>query len=231
MWMIRWSCAMSPDTERVLIIGAGGHARVIASLLTYGRWSVEGVLDRRQSQGDERIGGHPIVGTIDDADRWLTQGVRRVALASGSNRERAAWHARFTLAGFEVIGMRHPGAFVERNAIVAVDAVLCARALVAAEAQVGANVLLNSGCIVEHECVIDDHAQVAPGAKLAGRVTVGVGAFIGMGACIKEKVRIGRGAVIGAGAVVLEDVPDNAVAVGVPARVRSELRSPWKAAA
>jgi sugar O-acyltransferase (sialic acid O-acetyltransferase NeuD family) len=222
---------MSPETEDVLIVGAGGHARVLASLLAYTQWSVRGVLDRAIPTGEERVGGHAIVGTIEEANEWLARGVRRVVLASGSNRERAAWHARFTLAGFTVTGLRHPGAFVERTATVASDAVLCARALVAADAQVGSNVLLNSACIIEHECIIGDHAQVAPGAKLAGRVVVGMGAFIGLGACVKEKVRIGRGAVIGAGAVVLNDVPDHTVAVGVPARIRSELRSPWRIAA
>jgi sugar O-acyltransferase (sialic acid O-acetyltransferase NeuD family) len=222
---------MSPESGELLIVGAGGHARVLASLLAYTQWSVRGVLDRSMPVAEERVGGHAIIGTIRDAEEWLARGVRRVVLASGSNRERAQWHARFSLAGFTITGLRHPGAFVERSATVAADAVLCARALIAAEARIGSNVLLNSGCIVEHECVIGDHAQVAPGAKLAGRVTVGAGAFIGLGACIKEKVRIGRGAVIGAGAVVLSDVPDHTVAVGVPARIRSELRSPWKVAA
>ena len=54
------------------------------------------------------------------------------------------------------------------------------------------------------------------------------GADIGVGACILGAIRIGRNAVVGANAVVLDDVPDNAVAVGVPAKVvkyRSE-RSP-----
>jgi acetyltransferase-like isoleucine patch superfamily enzyme len=52
-----------------------------------------------------------------------------------------------------------------------------------------------------------------------GAITVDDGAWLGHGVIVLSGVRIGRGAVIGAGSTVTRDVPDGAVAVGVPARV------------
>jgi len=59
-----------------------------------------------------------------------------------------------------------------------------------------------------------------PGYKLEGAkpVTIRKGARIGINVTILPGVTIGRNAVIGAGAVVAKDIPDNAVAVGVPAK-------------
>jgi UDP-perosamine 4-acetyltransferase len=218
---------MYADDGQVLILGAGGHARVIAALLAHSGIPIRGVLDRNPPRGGETIGGTSVIGTFDDLPRQHNQGMRRVALAIGDNAERAAMYAHVRALGFEVVGLRHPTAVVETGACVAPDAVLCMGVLVAADARVGANVLLNSGSIVEHECVIGDHVHVSSGASLAGRVKVGRGTLVGARGCIREGLTIGEGAVVGAGAVVISDVGDLEVAVGVPARVRADLRSSW----
>jgi acetyltransferase EpsM len=80
-------------------------------------------------------------------------------------------------------------------------------------------VILNTSCSVDHDCVVEDFAHLAPGVRLAGNVHVGEGALLGVGSCVIPGVRIGRWATVGAGAAVIEDVPDYATVVGVPARV------------
>ncbi len=78
--------------------------------------------------------------------------------------------------------------------------------------------------------VIGDGAVIGKNVSIYQNVTIGIrgeGEYpvigdnvkIYAGACILGRVRIGDNAVIGANAVVLADVPDNAVAVGVPARI------------
>lgn len=79
--------------------------------------------------------------------------------------------------------------------------------------------ILNTGCIVEHECVINQGVHVAPGAVLAGNVTVGENTFIGANAVIKQGITIGKNVTIGAGSVVIRDIEDNRVVVGNPAKV------------
>ena len=79
--------------------------------------------------------------------------------------------------------------------------------------------ILNTGCIVEHECVINQGVHVAPGAVLAGNVTVGENTFVGANAIIKQGITIGKNVTIGAGSVVIRDIEDNRVVVGNPSKV------------
>lgn len=211
---------MSDADRRVLILGAGGHARVIAGLLAQASWQVAGVLDDAAPREGERVLGHAIVGTYSDLTRWRAQGVGHVALALGDNRVRWEMAARVRDLGFTVIGLRHPSVVIEPGARVAENAILCAKAVVGADARIGEHVLLNTGASVDHECVVEDAAHIAPGAVLAGRVRVGRGAFVGAGAVVRERIRIGDWATVAAGAVVVADVPDGVVVMGVPARIR-----------
>ena len=98
---------------------------------------------------------------------------------------------------------------------------ISAGVIVQIDAVVGRYCSLNTACTVDHDNVLEDGVNIAPGAHLAGHVTVCEGAFIGIGATIKGGVRTGRGATVGAGAVVLRDVADGVTVVGNPARPMS----------
>jgi sugar O-acyltransferase (sialic acid O-acetyltransferase NeuD family) len=89
------------------------------------------------------------------------------------------------------------------------------------EARIGRQCIVNTRALVEHDCVLEDGVEIGPAAVLCGRVFVGANTWIGAGATILPRLRIGANAIIGAGSVVASDIPDGAVAVGVPARVRS----------
>ena len=91
--------------------------------------------------------------------------------------------------------------------------------LVNPHSTIGDNVILNTGCVVEHETKIDDHSHIGPGSVLAGNVIVSKRAMIGANSVIKEGVRIGSNSTVGAGSVVLNDVPNDVVVVGNPARI------------
>jgi sugar O-acyltransferase (sialic acid O-acetyltransferase NeuD family) len=91
------------------------------------------------------------------------------------------------------------------------------------EAVIGKGTLLNCRALVHHECVIGEYCEICPGAMLAGNVTVGDNTTIGTGAVILPKITIGSNAYIAAGAVVRENVPDNTMVAGVPAKVKKNL--------
>ena len=87
------------------------------------------------------------------------------------------------------------------------------------------SVVLGIGCIVyynvmiTHDCIVGDFVELSPGATLLGNVEVGDYCHIGSNATILPYVKIGKNVVVGAGAVVTKDLPDNCVAVGVPAKI------------
>lgn len=84
--------------------------------------------------------------------------------------------------------------------------------------------IYNLNCTVGHDCVIEDFVTVSPGASISGNVLLQEGAYLGANSCviqgksITEKISVGRYATVGAGAVVTQNVSDNIIVKGIPAR-------------
>ncbi len=211
---------------RLLVIGAGGHARVIIALVRRtASWEIAGVLDRTLPASPELIDDVVVVGTLDMAADFFQNGVHHAVLAVGDNAARAALYDRFSKVGFAFPILRHPTSLVEDNVRLGEGSVICAGAIIGAQVVIGRNVIVNSGAILDHETEVGDHAHIAPGCRVAGRVTIGEGAMLGIGTCVRDRIRIGAYSLVGAGSVVVDDIPAGVVAYGNPARV-ARARTP-----
>jgi len=168
---------------------------------------------------DERIMGIPVLGDHSVLPKLLENGVTGAIIGVGDNRIRAAHFERLKGMGLELVNAIHPAAHIAPNAKLGSGVVIGTGATIVTGSRIGNNVVINTGAIIEHENEIEDHAHVGPGCSIAGRVTIKKGAFIGIGSVVKEYLTIGQNAIIGAGSVVLEDIPDNVVAIGAPAKV------------
>jgi len=202
--------------RRVLVLGAGGHARAVADVARAAGWTVAGFTDLAPDPARPQI-----LGRDDDVPRLVRRhrldGVL-VGIGNTSLTRRAElFHAFRTLVA---PALTHPRAVVARSAALEAGAVIFPGAILGAGVVIGANAVLYSGAIVEHDSRIGAHAYVSPGAVLAGGVTVDDGAFVGAGAVVIPGVRIGAGSVVAAGAVVVDDVVAGATVLGVPARPR-----------
>ena len=204
----------------LVIIGAGGHGRVVLDILqASAKHRVVGFLDADPALAGTEINGIAVLGPINQVSRLRQQRIKSSIVAIGDNRVRVSYAALLAEHGLELITAIHPSATIARSARIGQNTVVAAGAVVAASASVADSVILNTSCVVDHECEIEAGAHICPGALLAGRVRVGSGAFIGLGAKVLPCLSIGAGAIIGAGAVVLQDVPEGSTAVGVPARI------------
>jgi sugar O-acyltransferase (sialic acid O-acetyltransferase NeuD family) len=204
--------------ERVIILlGAGGHAAVVADAACCAGWRVAGCVDDRQGTGGppprvERLGSTGDLAAI--LDRFPEA---RIHAAVGSPRLRELWLA---LAPDRVAApIVHPSAIVSTSARLAPGSFVAARAVVNPRASVGYGAIVNTASIVEHDCRIEAFAHLAPAAVLAGGASLGASALAGVGSIVLPGIRVGRGATLGAGSVAVRDVPDGAVAIGSPARL------------
>src|SRR5690606_31396793 len=145
-----------------------------------------------------------------------------VVIGIGNNKIRQTKLLMLERAGANLVGIIHPAAAVSRYAEVGLGTVAFASAVLNAGARVGAGVILNTGSSVDHDCVLGDCGHVSAGARLAGGVKVGNLAWLGIGSSVRQLVNIGAGAMVAAGAVVIDDVPQDAMVAGVPARVISQ---------
>jgi UDP-perosamine 4-acetyltransferase len=210
-----------------VILGAGGHAKVLIDALRAGGSFVPyGVLDSRYPDGPAEVLGVPVLGDDSLLAEMAGKGVSCFAVGVGSTGDAGPRRRLYALGLSHHLGpvtVIHPAAWVSPWAKLGAGCQLFAGGVVNAGARLGVNVIVNTGAIVEHDCVIGDHAHIATGACLAGAVEVGEGAHVGSGAAVRQQLRIGRHAVVGTGAVVVKDVPEGVVVAGVPARVLREI--------
>lgn len=205
---------------QVVIIGAGGHGKVVLDILrTAGKYVPAGFVDADTTLARVKVGGLPVFGAGNVLPKLRQQKVRHAIVAIGDNRTRQRYAALLREQGFELVNAIHPTASVSASAMLGENVVIAAQAAVCTEARVADCAIINTAAVVDHECDVAEAVHVCPGAVLAGRVRVGAGAFIGLGANVIQCMTIGEHAVVGAGAVVIEDVPARATVVGVPARV------------
>jgi len=208
--------------ERVIGLGAGGHAKVvIETLRLVGGYEIVGLLDTKSELWNTQVLGVPVLGD----DRLLGQlhsdGVRQAFIGLGSTDDtgpRKRLYRSACSAGFDIVTAIHPQSVISPSAALGRGSTVMATAVINAAATLGDNVIVNTGAVVEHDCVIGDHCHVATGAHLASTVNLGNGAHIGAGATVRQCINIGDGAIVAAGAVVVKDVAAGTLVAGVPAR-------------
>lgn len=207
-------------STKVVIIGAGGHARAVYEILQHDlNIEVIGFIDNVTDTIGEIIMGLPILGDHSILSDLLSGSIIGAAIGIGDNVLRRTYFNKIKTLGFEPINAIHPTAHISHNVQIGRGVTISAGAIIYTGTRIGDNVIINTGAIIEHEDHIEDDVHISSGSSLAGRVTVRQGAFVGIGCVVKDSVTIGKNAVIGAGSVVLEDIPDNVTAVGAPSRI------------
>jgi len=216
---------MQADQNTVFIVGSSGHARVIIdSIEKEGRFQVAGLLDPFR-QADEIAAGFRILGGQRDLPALSRKtGVWRVIIAIGDNWDRRAVYEeiRTRAPHIKFVGTRHPFSELGKGVDIGTGTAVMPGAVINCHTRVGRFCIVNTAASVDHDCVLDEFVSIAPGATLGGNVRIGECTAVSLGARIAQKVSIGRHVLIGAGAVVLDDLPDNVVAYGVPAKVIRE---------
>lgn len=201
--------------KKVVLLGAGGHAKVLLDTLYQQNVSVDAIVDPCLYSKVDYWKGVSILG---DDDYLLNQYpddyvlVNAVGSLPGSDLRYRLFH-KFTSAGFRFLSVVHPSAIIATGVTLSEDTQVMAGVVIQPDTQIGHNVILNSGCRIDHDCRIDSHVHIAPSATLCGGVMVEENVHIGAGAVVIQGIRIGRGSIIGAGSVVVKDVADFSVVI------------------
>lgn len=207
-------------SDGIVVIGGGGHAKVVISVL-------------------RKLRSRQILGYTDITDQGTVVGVSYLgsdrelaAIATGPNRLNAVlavgqvglgeqrhelWTRLHSLALFFPF-IVSPDAIVNEGVSGGEGAVVMDGAVINGGSNLGLGAIVNTNSTVEHDVVLEDWVHVAPGATISGGVTVGRFSMIGAGATVIEGKKIVAGCVVGAGATVVCDLTDPGVYVGSPAR-------------
>ena len=205
----------------IVLLGAGGHAKVVADICIAAGHKIAGFLDDEKPIESQWTGG-PILGRLDllddaafIANHWFIPTV-------GDNKTRRCLAQQLMTTGAKMLTVVHPSAVVASSSSIGNGTVIMPGAVVNAAARIGDFCIINTGSTIDHDCVLEEGCQICPGANLAGHVYCGQDVFVGTGAVIIPNIKIGDRAVVGAGSVVIRDVESDMMVVGNPAKARGQ---------
>ena len=201
--------------KKVIILGAGGHAKVIADIIKKSKDEIIGFLDDNEDiQGKVIYDNKKVIGKISDLDKYKKD---YIVIGIGSNKVRKAISEKYNnLKWYTAI---HPSAVIAHEVTIGEGTVVMAGVIINPGTVIGKHSIINTSSSLDHDNVIGDFVHISPGSHLAGTVKIGNGTWICTGVTIINNILIGENNIIGAGATVIKNIDENDnTYVGVPIR-------------
>ncbi len=197
--------------KNVIIIGTGGHAKVVSDIVGLSGDNVFGFLTADLSSAS--FLNRPVLGLDSDFEKYpdcffiIAVGNQYIREKLCLNMKNCKWYTAI-----------HPRAVISETADVGEGSVICAGAVINPAASVGRHCIINTGAVVEHDDKISDFVHVSVGAHLAGNVKIGARTMLGIGSCVRNNIAVCNDCVIGAGAVVVKNITEEGTYIGIPAK-------------
>ena len=192
--------------NRLIIIGASGHGKVVADIAINVGYQDIVFLD-----DDETINeclGFPVVGRTSLVNSMI--GDKIIAIGNATVREQIHLNN-------ELVTLIHPDAVIGKNVEIGEGSVVMAGAVINPDTKIGRGCIINTCSSVDHDCFVNDYTHIAVGAHLCGNVSVGNHCWIGAGAIVSNNLSICADVVVGAGALVIKNIKEPGVYIGIPA--------------
>ncbi len=204
--------------KNAVVVGAGGQARAVISLLRDCGQVPVAVLDVKEPEAVELIMGVPVLSAKSSFIEFSFDKQNDFYIALGDNHARQSWWQKLSSKRLSCPNLISPSAKIDKAASLGSGNLICANVFIGPEVIVGFNNIINTGAIIEHETKIGSHSHFSTGSVIAGRAVVSDSCFIGAGSTIIDKIKVSRGVTLGAGAVLVKHADiENGTYVGCPA--------------
>lgn len=213
------------EKKKLILIGAGGHAKVIIDSIDKEEYEIVGLLDKDSSAIGESINGIKIIGTDADAQSFIQDRTVHAIIAIGNMGNfhiREELYKRISELGYKFTNVIHKTSIISKSVRLGTGNVIMPGCIINSGAVIKDNSIINTGAIIEHDVEIGDNVHIAPGVVISGGTKIGNNTLIGVGSTIIQGIKIGNNCIIGAGSTVIKDINDNSLAVGTPAKVIRE---------
>lgn len=202
----------NPSARPVIILGAGGHAKVIAEALILSGNEILGFVTpekelRAPFLGINVIGDDSIISTFSPHDVVLANGIGALPY------QKLRWNlaSRMRKQGYSFMTIVHPSAIISRDAVLAEGVQVMAGSVIQPGTQISRDCIINTGALIDHDCFIEECCHLAPGVVFSGGINVGEGTHIGVGTSVIQNISIGKNSVIAAGSLIFKDVPSEVI--------------------
>ncbi|MEA4914552.1 MAG: acetyltransferase [Christensenella sp.] len=198
--------------KQVIIIGAGGHGKVVADIVKCCGDEVMGFLD---DKSPDELPEFKIIGTTQDighsVEAWYFPAIGNASIRENIFKQNpdVQWYTAI-----------HPASVVADDVVIGCGTCIMANVVINPGAKIGIGCILNTASTIDHDCIISDFVHLSPGVHISGTVGVGRGSWLGVGAVVSNNVNICGGCIIGAGAVVINNIDTAGIYVGIPAQKR-----------
>lgn len=200
--------------KKLILIGAGGHAKSVADSIDKSEYELCGFIDSNK-KGTHM--GLPIVGVeLEDIPNYEKY---CYFVSIGDVGYRKFWFDRVKERGLSIINIIDHSAIISDSVKIGMGNFVGKMAVINADAEIGNNNVINTKALIEHECKVGNHNHLSTNSVINGNVIVGDSVFLGSSSVCNGQLKIGSNAIIGSGSVIIKDVPEKVTVVGVPARV------------
>lgn len=207
-------------SKQVIIIGAGGHSKVIADSIIKSGDELLGFLDDNLEKKTKIIEEYEVLGKVEDSlflqkqnkDLYFIIGI-------GNNYVRKGIYEKYKLNYYTCI---HPTAVIGMQVDIKEGTVIMSNVCINSNAKIGKNCIINTGSIIEHDNKIEDYVHISPNATLCGTVKIGELTHIGAGTVIRNNIQVTDNCIIGAGAVIVKNIEERGTYIGVPVKKLKE---------
>lgn len=202
------------ERTKVILIGAGGHAKSVVDAIDKDKMELIGFID------DNKTGIHcrkPILGDkIEEVDNFQSYSY---LVSIGDVSARKKWFDRLKRLNCRIINIIDKSAIISETAQIGNGNFIGKYAIINADVVIGDNNVINSKALIEHECVVGNHTHLSTNSTINGNVVVEDSVFYGSSSVCNGQLKICSGSIVGSGSVVIKDVPPSVIVVGNPARV------------
>jgi|APSaa5957512535_1039671.scaffolds.fasta_scaffold06416_3 UDP-perosamine 4-acetyltransferase len=192
----------------IIIIGNGGHFKVLQEVILLNNLEIIGVTDVSDSKKNSNYKvytDNQIIEIFSPEDVSLVNGIG--SLPYNNSR----WNvAKFFINyGYYFLSIYHPSAIIANDVHIGDGVQLMAGVILQPGVCIGKNTIVNTGAIIDHDCIIGENCHIAPGSTLSGGVTIRNNTHIGTGSSIIQGISIGENVIVAAGSTVYKNLPPN----------------------
>lgn len=206
---------------KLLILGAGGHGKVVAEIAVYmNKWNEISFLDDNLDL--KEVNGHKVIGTISDYKQHRDK-YEYAFVAIGNNKLRLRLIEELLENEYEIPILIHPFTAISDRVEIGMGTVVVAGAIINTNTSIGKGCIINTTSSIGHDCVVGDGVHISSGANIGGTTTIGKHSWISIGSSVINNINIGENVLVASGASVISDIKDSVLVGGVPAKFIKEL--------
>ncbi|MBU4189366.1 MAG: acetyltransferase [Candidatus Thermoplasmatota archaeon] len=216
--------------NKVVVVGCGGFGREVIEIFKdqnkgKKKWDILGFVDDDPNTHGKYINDFPVLGGIS----WLIENHHNeigCVIAIGEPKTKKLTADKLESNKINFVNAIHPSVIMSEYVELGKDVIICAGSILTVNIKIGNHVIININSTVGHDTVIEDYCSIMPTVKINGDNHLYEGVYVGTGATFIHQVSVGGWTTIGAGAVVVNNIPENVIAVGIPAKmIKQKIKS------